>query len=411
MSEVSVQTVLHSVPFFSHLSPEQLQSMAEAGQVLSVEGGSVIFREGEPAEQLYLILTGSVRVEARAWDGSDVELSTLGSGDFFGELALAGGNQRSATVTAVQPCELFCLSRQNFLQQLSASPELLSDVIAGISRKMRHANARQLEKIQEKHRLALQLEQHYHETLVRLVAGLSEEIQKPMRLMNAMSQILQQDLLQEILDTPVQQGQTLRKMLDATRLLQSQMARLETLLGVFQLLELDASQQMPACGNLGALLEEMLSLFRLESPGGLSYALEVAPTAAHKPWQGNPRLLQEILQRLLENCASHAYAGRAGQVQLRLKGTLLENQAAFELVVEDRGRGMSEQEVQKACQPFFSTARDRGHLGLGLTVADTLTHLALQGVLRIESALEEGTRVRLIFPRILRPRRHCSLSS
>lgn len=399
MTDISVQTALQSVPFFQQLSPEQLQALSDAGQFLKIEGSSVIFREGDPADQFYLILEGAVRIEGRAWDGSDIELSTLGKGEFFGELALVDGDRRSATVTAIQACTLFSLSRSAFLQYISTSPALLSAVIVGISRKVRQANARQLQKIQEKHQLALQLERHYHETLVHLVAGLSEAMHKPMRVMHSMAQMLQHHLLQEILDTPVSQGQTLREMLDATHLMQSQLARLEELLKAFQWLDLDTSQILPTCNDLGVLLEEMLGLFRLEYPE-LDYTLEIAPTAAHKSWQGKPRFLQEILQRVLENCLEHAYEGRQGPIYLRLKDTLLDKQAAFELLVEDEGRGMSELELQKACQPFFSTAREQGHLGLGLTVADTLTHLALQGILRIESVPEQGTQVRLIFPRI-----------
>ena len=85
---------------FSTLSPELLEPILASGEERSFGEGEAIVRQGEPGDDLYVILEGRVRVER---GGRPVE--SLGEGEFFGEVAVLDGRPRSADVVAEIPHE------------------------------------------------------------------------------------------------------------------------------------------------------------------------------------------------------------------------------------------------------------------------------------------------------------------
>jgi pyruvate/2-oxoglutarate dehydrogenase complex dihydrolipoamide acyltransferase (E2) component len=78
-----------------------------------------VVREGEPGEELFVVLSGRLRVTRR-----DTEIGELGPGDPFGEMALIRTTSRSATVTAREPSELLTLRRRNFYEVIRAEPQV-----------------------------------------------------------------------------------------------------------------------------------------------------------------------------------------------------------------------------------------------------------------------------------------------
>jgi hypothetical protein len=92
------------------------------------EPGQIIIRQGEAGDCAYFIQSGKVEVLRRK-DGKEVMLNTLGKGDFFGEMALLSGHQRSASVRATVPTEVAVLGRQNFLTMLQTISSTREDVM------------------------------------------------------------------------------------------------------------------------------------------------------------------------------------------------------------------------------------------------------------------------------------------
>jgi CRP/FNR family cyclic AMP-dependent transcriptional regulator len=80
------------------------QSLAE-NFGLSLRQGTTVFRQGEPGGSLYVIRAGKVRV-LKEFNGRRRMVTTLGPGDFFGELAVVTGQPRSVTVEVVEDAEL-----------------------------------------------------------------------------------------------------------------------------------------------------------------------------------------------------------------------------------------------------------------------------------------------------------------
>lgn len=76
----------------------------------AVAAGEVICREGEQGDAFYVVLAGRVRVSADDF-GTDKEIAQLGPGAFFGEMAVVAHQPRSATVSALEPCDLLGFGR------------------------------------------------------------------------------------------------------------------------------------------------------------------------------------------------------------------------------------------------------------------------------------------------------------
>ena len=111
---------LMQCPVFSTLTPSTLTTMADAMTQEHHPAGTEIIRQGDVGDKFYLIGQGTVDVLID--DGVSVQVvNHLGHGDFFGEMALLTGEQRSATVRAREDVALYVLSKDDFQTALNAS--------------------------------------------------------------------------------------------------------------------------------------------------------------------------------------------------------------------------------------------------------------------------------------------------
>lgn len=74
----------------------------------------VVFHQGEPGREMYIVLSGKLKVSVTSEEGKELSFFIFASGDVFGELALLDGERRSATVTAIGACELLVLHLDDF---------------------------------------------------------------------------------------------------------------------------------------------------------------------------------------------------------------------------------------------------------------------------------------------------------
>ena len=87
--------------------------------------GHVIFAEGAEAERAYMILRGEVDISARNKSGKVVHLTTMHSGQVFGEMALLVHRTRSATATTKTACELLIISKSQMEDKMDALEPLM----------------------------------------------------------------------------------------------------------------------------------------------------------------------------------------------------------------------------------------------------------------------------------------------
>ena len=133
-------TVLRTVPLFASVPDEQLRMLATVVTRRSATRGSIIIAAGDPTDSLYIILSGRLKVMMSDADGKEVTLSLLGAGEFFGEMGLIDDNPRSASVVAIEPCELLAITRRDFRKCMTENAEMAMAVMRGLVRRLREAD-------------------------------------------------------------------------------------------------------------------------------------------------------------------------------------------------------------------------------------------------------------------------------
>jgi serine/threonine protein phosphatase PrpC/CRP-like cAMP-binding protein len=101
--------VLHKMPLFRFLSYQELVRVVNITDVREFEAGEAVVSEGEEGDELFIVLTGEVKVHS-----GETTITELGSGQHFGEMALVDKAYRSASVTAEHPSKLLAIKRRDF---------------------------------------------------------------------------------------------------------------------------------------------------------------------------------------------------------------------------------------------------------------------------------------------------------
>ncbi len=122
---------LKRAPLFEGLSKKELTELARVTDELSVEPGTVLCREGSLGQEFFVIVEG----EAEVTKGGK-RLTTRGSGDFFGEVALVTTVKRTATVTATTPIRCFVMTRGNFRRVMDESPAVQRKVLEALAERL-----------------------------------------------------------------------------------------------------------------------------------------------------------------------------------------------------------------------------------------------------------------------------------
>jgi CRP/FNR family cyclic AMP-dependent transcriptional regulator len=118
------------------LHDELLREIAARGNVKQYPANAVIINEGDAADSLFIVLAGRVKVYAANEAGKEVILSTLGAGEYVGELALDGGT-RSASVMTMEPTRCAVVTGASLRDFLAAHPDFALHLIRDLIRRVR----------------------------------------------------------------------------------------------------------------------------------------------------------------------------------------------------------------------------------------------------------------------------------
>ncbi len=141
MSPATVSTtVLKAVPLFATVPDDALRTLATIVTRRSVTRSTIIMSAGDPTDSLYIVLSGRLKVMMSDADGKEVILSILGPGEFFGEMGLIDDSPRSASVLAIEPCELLAISKRDFKKALAENFEMSMAVMRGLVHRLREAD-------------------------------------------------------------------------------------------------------------------------------------------------------------------------------------------------------------------------------------------------------------------------------
>lgn len=235
-----------------------------------------------------------------------------------------------------------------------------------------------------------------------LVASVSHELGTPLG-----NSVMTADMLVDLANKfsrTVENGQLRRSDLDhfigqvgeGGGLLQRNLQRANALLKNFKQVAADQASEQRRTFDLASAVREIL--------------FTMAPSLRHKPHRVEidipegivmdsvPGALGQVVINLVNNAYLHAFDGRADGV-LKITGQLQGDQVHLRFV--DNGIGISEENLLRLCEPFFSTKIGKGGTGLGMSIVDNLVRKSLQGRLDIASVVGQGTTFDITIPACL----------
>jgi CRP/FNR family transcriptional regulator, cyclic AMP receptor protein len=132
--------VLKAVPLFSSFPEDQLRMLASVVGRRSVPRSTTVMASGDATDSLYIVLSGRLKVLMSDAEGKEVILSIIGPGEFFGEMGLIDDSPRSASVLAIEPCELLSISKRDFKKCMAENFDMAQAVMRGLVRRLREAD-------------------------------------------------------------------------------------------------------------------------------------------------------------------------------------------------------------------------------------------------------------------------------
>jgi signal transduction histidine kinase len=238
--------------------------------------------------------------------------------------------------------------------------------------------------------------------LGRLVAGVAHEINNPVGTCLTVASAL--ELRTAAFAVDVVQGNLrrsrLNEFLELSRVASSQLiANLNhaaELIQSFKQVATDRKYANQRIFNLGDLTDQIAMSLR---PGlgkqNLTLNVECQRDLSMNSYPGP---YGQVLTNLFLNSIAHAFPdGEGGIVDIKVRASGKDN---VEVVFSDDGCGMSLDVKRQAFDPFFTTRRDQGGTGLGLHIVHTIVTNCLGGRLKLDSEPGEGTKIRIILPRV-----------
>jgi len=139
MSQMTLEA-LRSVPLFASLDDTAATELRDLLSTKSVPQNTRLFRQGEQGDAMYLIQSGRVRISLRDDDKQEVTLAELAQGDFFGEMSIIDGRQRSADARVIEDANLAILSRDAFLSFVRTSPDVALEMLSALTDRLRRTD-------------------------------------------------------------------------------------------------------------------------------------------------------------------------------------------------------------------------------------------------------------------------------
>jgi len=183
METMDRRQLLSSVSIFASIGERDIDRLLGVTTTKRLDKKEVLFRKGDPGNQLYGVLSGRLKVMAAGKDGKELVFNLMGPGEVIGEIALMDSDVRSATVVAIESVELLTLHRRELLPFLEGHPKVAIHLAGVLARRLRRLSEH------TEDALFLPLPSRMAKTLVALAASYGHEGAGPVDI-----RLAQQDL-------------------------------------------------------------------------------------------------------------------------------------------------------------------------------------------------------------------------
>jgi len=137
---VQPHEIIKQIPIFKTLSDSDLNDLVSSLRLKSLKQGQTLFWKGDEGTALYIVKKGTIKIVLPSTEGDEIIVTMFSEGDFFGEMALLDGEPRSADAVAIEPSEVFILSRNNFLSFLQSNVNAIKSTLSLLSKRLRRTD-------------------------------------------------------------------------------------------------------------------------------------------------------------------------------------------------------------------------------------------------------------------------------
>ena len=132
--------LLRQSPLLRSLPSSRLRQVMRFAHRRAFAAGDTIFNKRDLAQHMFIVASGRVKIYTRSGLRKTKTFAYLGSGDFFGEMALLDARERSASAVASAPSELIVIHKRDFKRFLLADSDLCFNLLRALSDRLRKAN-------------------------------------------------------------------------------------------------------------------------------------------------------------------------------------------------------------------------------------------------------------------------------
>lgn len=398
--------LLKQLNLFEGVAPNVLDLLAAKLQKRSVAAGEIIAREGELGDSMFIIAGGKVKVHRE-----DVTFAELGPGNLVGEFALIDTEPRSASLTALEPTELYVLSRADFSAVVATHTEALLGIARYIVRRMRTANDKILAEAKQREEI-LQLK------VAERTKDLSEQIEESIRINSKLTQVNQHkdDIIKIVshdIRSPVSGINNLAALLvdpdiasDKAQVMNYGKLIASSASSVTKFVNdiLDSAKLESGTTELTKARLDLLDFLKgqaatfepLTITKGVKLKLDLSGSLVI---QADRSKLSQAFNNLISN--SIKFTPKEGTVELGLRQIEHEGKPFAEARITDTGIGIPAEAIPTLFEKFnkiqrTGTSGEKG-TGLGMSIAKQIIDLH-QGDIIVESVVNKGTTFRILLP-------------
>ena len=138
-SQMTLEAI-RSVPLFASLDDAAAADLRNLLSDKVVPQNTRLFRQGDKGDAMYLIESGRVRISIHDDESHELTLAELAQGDFFGEMSIIDGRQRSADAHVIEEARLAILSRDAFLSFVRTNPDVALEMLSALTDRLRRTD-------------------------------------------------------------------------------------------------------------------------------------------------------------------------------------------------------------------------------------------------------------------------------
>ncbi|MEN3273769.1 MAG: family transcriptional regulator, cyclic receptor protein [Actinomycetota bacterium] len=130
--------LLAEVELFGTLPSEAVERVAAAAQSRALRRGDILFKEGDPGDELFVVESGRIAIANKSFDGRESVFALMEAGDVFGEMSLFDGHGRSAEARALEASKVYAVPFEPLRELFREQPSLLWPVVELLAGRIRN---------------------------------------------------------------------------------------------------------------------------------------------------------------------------------------------------------------------------------------------------------------------------------